>query len=110
MAKPPPPQAPSHPGEILRLEMPRLFPDDKLRVRTLAEMLEITLDQLTDFTAGKTDVTPVLALKLGRVVGPSREWWMDRQRDYALAKAERPIQGQIAALKPLPPSRRMKAP
>jgi antitoxin HigA-1 len=108
MAKPQP-QPPTHPGEILRLEMPRLFPDDNLRVRTLAEMLDITMGQLNDFLAGKTDVSPLLALRLGRVVGPSREWWMDRQRDYALAKAERPIRGQIAALKPLPASRRMKA-
>lgn len=88
--------------------MPRLFPDDKLALRTLAERLDVTMEQLQDFLRGRTDLTPLLALKLGRVVGPSAHWWMDRHRDYVLAKAERPVQGRIAALSPLPAARRLK--
>lgn len=93
--------SPIHPGEHLRLEMPRLLPNDDLARRTLAQHLDVTIDQLADLLAGKTNITPVWALRLGRVIGPSREFWMDMQRDYDLWKAEQRLQGQIAALTPL---------
>lgn len=93
---------PQHPGEHLRLDViPRLFPGDEIAARRLADALGVTINQLSGLIRGAANVTPIWALRLGRVVGPDAKYWMDLQRDYDLYRCEQAVGAAIAELEPV---------
>jgi addiction module HigA family antidote len=47
-------------------------------------------------------VTAELALRLGRVLGQSPDYWLNLQRSYDLATVQEAVGREIKSLRPLP--------
>ncbi|WP_293676543.1 HigA family addiction module antitoxin [uncultured Phenylobacterium sp.] len=94
--------APNHPGEILRLTvLPSLLTERDMPKGAFAERLGVSYDVLDNLVSGKTNMTPSLALRLGRVLGNEPQFWMNLQANYDLWKAEAAMGEHLAALKPV---------
>ncbi len=72
---------PTHPGEILKEDV---FPALKLNASRAAEMLDISRQYMGDILNGKKPMTPLLCLKIGKLVGNEPEMWMNMQAKYNL--------------------------
>ncbi|UFZ06630.1 HigA family addiction module antitoxin [Bradyrhizobium ontarionense] len=79
------PRLRTHPGEVLREEF--LLPLG-LSARSLAKMLDVPPNRLTEIMRGTRDVTADTALRLGRYFGTDPRFWMNLQTAYDLSKAE----------------------
>lgn len=84
---------PTHPGEILREDV---IPALRMSKVLVAKALRVSRQTLHDLLAARQGVTPLLALKLERVVGGSAELWMNLQRDYDLSIVRRDKATEIA--------------
>lgn len=73
--------APMHPGELLREDILPALGRPKTEV---ARLLEISRQSLYDILAEKQDVTPAMALRLGKLTGTTPEMWVNMQRNYDL--------------------------
>jgi addiction module HigA family antidote len=103
MAKPPVRGlAPLHPGEHLRTRVLPALLQQGLPKGQFAERLGVSHEALDNLISGKTNMTPSMALRLGRVLGDPPEKWMALQAVYDLWKAEAAMGEQLAALKPIP--------
>lgn len=89
---------PTHPGEILRED---IIPALRMSKVLVAKALRVSRQTLHDLLAARQGVTPLLALKLERVVGGSAEMWMNLQRDYDLSIVRRDKATEIAATEKL---------
>ena len=89
---------PTHPGEILREDV---IPALRMSKVLVAKALRVSRQTLHDLLAARQGVTPLLALKLERVVGGSAEMWMNLQRDYDLSIVRRDKATEIAATEKL---------
>ncbi len=87
-----------HPGEVLREDVVPALGISKIAV---ARALRVSRQTLHDLLGAKQGVTPLLALKLERVVGGSAEMWMNLQRDYDLSIVRRDKAAEIAETKQL---------
>ncbi|MGB3471648.1 MAG: HigA family addiction module antitoxin [Erythrobacter sp.] len=74
--------APMHPGELLREDV---IPGSGLSKTAFAQRLGISREALHNVLSGKSSVSTILALKLGRLLGTSPEIWLNMQRQYDLA-------------------------
>jgi len=110
MAKPPAAGlAPLHPGEHLRTRvLPGLLQRGLPRGQ-FAERLGVSHEALDNLLGGKTNMTPSMALRLGRVLGDPPEKWMALQAAYDLWKAEAAMAEALKALQPLASARAKKA-
>lgn len=73
-----------HPGRLLK----QSFMDPlELSTAEMARAVNVPRETLRDFIAGRTPVTPELALKLGAVTGIGGSAWMFAQSRYDLGKA-----------------------
>jgi addiction module HigA family antidote len=99
---------PSTPGEILR----DLFLDEPtfdFTQKQVAARLGISSRTFTSILTGKRPVTPLMAMRLQRVIGVGAETWLNLQRSVDLYDAlHSPEAKQIAKLKPLRPRKRLK--
>lgn len=84
---------PTHPGEILREDV---IPALRMSKVMVAKALRVSRQTLHDLLSAKQGVTPLLALKLERVVGGSAEMWMNLQRDHDLSIVRRDKAAEIA--------------
>ena len=75
---------PIHPGEILRDEF--LEPMD-ISVYKLAKALKVSRPRLNDLVLGRRSVSTDTALRLGRYLGTSPEFWLALQTRYDLDAA-----------------------
>ncbi len=75
---------PIHPGEILRDEF--LEPMD-ISVYKLAKALKVSRPRLNDLVLGRRSVSTDTALRLGRYLGTSPEFWLALQTRYDLDTA-----------------------
>jgi addiction module HigA family antidote len=75
---------PSHPGSILRHSM-----GDKITVTALARHLGVTREHLSTILNERSNVSPLMALKLDEAFGTSDGFWYMLQTNYDLAKARR---------------------
>jgi addiction module HigA family antidote len=61
----------------------------------IARLLSISRQTLYDILKEKQPVTPGMALRLGKLLGNGPELWINLQRAYDLAVAERELAGKI---------------
>jgi len=73
--------APTHPGEILRVDVLPALNKPKAEI---ARLLEVSRQTLYDILSEKQEVTPTMALRLGKMTGTSPEMWLNLQRNYDL--------------------------
>lgn len=83
---------PVHPGEILRDEF--LEPLG-LSVYRAAQALKVSRPRLNEIVLGRRGVTTDTALRLGRYLGVTPEFWINLQTRYDLEAAERTTRRQI---------------
>ena len=87
---------PMHPGEMLREDVLPAIAKPKTEI---ARLLGISRQTLYDILDEKQPVTPGMALRLGKLIGNGPDLWINLQRNYDLAAAERELAG---ALKKIP--------
>jgi addiction module HigA family antidote len=83
---------PTHPGEILGEDV---LPALNLTISDAAERLGVTRQTLHRIIAGKTAVTPEIAVRLGKFCGNGREGWLRMQESYDLWYANRKLAKEI---------------
>jgi antitoxin HigA-1 len=81
-----------HPGRILRREMTAR----KLSANRLALELGVPSGRVTDIVNGKRGITADTALRLGRRLGTSAQFWMNLQTRHDLIVAEEKL-GRLLA-------------
>ena len=92
-------QPPTHPGEMLLHEF--LIPLG-ISQSAFAVRLGISFPRLNEIVRGKRGVTPDTALRLGRVLRMSADFWLGLQQDWDLWHAMRTKKAaRIAELEPL---------
>ena len=92
-------QPPTHPGEMLLHEF--LIPLG-ISQSAFAVRLGISFPRLNEIVRGKRAVTPDTALRLGRVLRMSADFWLGLQQDWDLWHAMRTKKAaRIAELEPL---------
>lgn len=81
-----------HPGELLREDVLPSLGKPKTEI---ARLLGVSRQTLYDILGEKQPVTPGMALRLGKLFGNGPELWINLQRAYDLAVAERELAGEI---------------
>lgn len=93
-------EPPVHPGEMLSEEFLRPL---GVSQTAFAERLRVPLQRLHDLVRGRRGVTPDTALRLGRALGTTPEFWLRLQESWDLWHAAHgPSASDIAAIEPLP--------
>ncbi|MCX5512371.1 addiction module antidote protein, HigA family [Kaistia algarum] len=87
---------PAHPGELLN-EI--VIPATGLSKSEVARRLGISRQTLYDVLAGRQPVTPMVALRLGRLFGDGGRVWLRMQAEHDLWHAERRL--DISTIDPL---------
>ncbi len=72
----------AHPGQVLR----DILSSAEIAQTTLARHLHVPASYVNEICNGKRGLSPLMAVKLGRVFGQSPEMWMDIQRDWELSR------------------------
>ena len=76
---------PPHPGRGLKDDIDALG----LRVAEAADALGVTRQQLYNVIAGRSGITPEMALRLEKGVGGTADAWLGMQAAYELAQLRR---------------------
>lgn len=79
---------PVHPGEILREDV---LPALAMSKTAVAEALGISRQTLYDILNEKQPVTAEMAVRFGKLFGNGAGFWVNLQRTYDLAIAERTV-------------------
>lgn len=79
---------PPHPGEFIRAVYLEPF---AISVRMLARSLDVAPSTLTRVVAGKSGISPDMALRLAKALGRSPESWLEMQDHYDLWQAKQRI-------------------
>jgi len=83
---------PMHPGELLRHDVLPALGKSKTEI---ARLLGVSRQTLYDILDERQPVTPAMALRLGKLLGNGPDLWINLQRAYDLAVAERELAGEI---------------
>lgn len=86
---------PMHPGELLREE---IIPALGRPVSDIAGLLGISRQALHAILTERAAITPLMALKLGKLCGNGPDLWMNLQVRYDLARFGEAKRGEIAAV------------
>jgi addiction module HigA family antidote len=86
-----------HPGEFLS----EILEELGLSQAAFAKAVGVSAMRISHVATGKRPVTAELALRFGRVLGQSPEYWLNLQRAYDLAMAQQAIGREIKSLRPL---------
>jgi antitoxin HigA-1 len=78
---------PIHPGEILKEDLA----DIGVSAAELARNLRVPANRITRIINGQQSVTADTALRLAHWFGTSAQYWLNLQRNYDLAIAERDV-------------------
>jgi antitoxin HigA-1 len=76
---------PSHPGELVGDTLDEL----KISVTAAARGLGVTRQQLHNVIAGRSGITPEMAVKLEKAIGSTADTWLRMQMNYDLAKVRK---------------------
>jgi addiction module HigA family antidote len=87
-----------HPGEFLS----EILEELGISQAAFAKACGVSAMRISHVVRGARPVTAQLALRFGRVLGQSAEFWMNLQYDYDVATAQNAIGRKIKALRPLP--------
>jgi antitoxin HigA-1 len=99
---------PSTPGHLLR-ELFLKDPTFGFTQGQVADRLGISRQNFNAILNGKRAITPVMAMRLERVIGVDAQTWLNLQLEVDLYDAlYGPEAKQIAKLKPLRPRKRLK--
>ena len=88
---------PIHPGEFLK----ELLEELQLNQTSLAEALGISTMRVSHVLRGQRPVTAELALRLGRVMGQTPQYWLNLQTTYDLKIAQPDNQASLLVLRRL---------
>src|ERR1700730_15506982 len=84
-----------HPGELLREEfLPAL---DRTKTE-IAKLLGVSRQTLYDILEEKQPVTPIMALRLGKLCGNGPDLWLNLQKRYDLHRAEQELGERIKTI------------
>lgn len=86
---------PMHPGELLREEILPALDRPKTEI---AKLLGVSRQTLYDILDEKQPVTPVMALRLGKLCGNGPDLWLNLQKRYDLQRAEQEFGEKIKAI------------
>jgi len=97
MARKPPKRGlpPMHPGELLREE---ILPALERPKTEIAKLLGVSRQTLYDILEERQPVTPMMALRLGKLCGNGPDLWLNLQKRYDLQRAERALGEKIKAI------------
>jgi len=87
-----PVRKPTHPGEILKLD---ILPALGMTITDAARHLGVTRQTLHRFMAGKTGITPELALRLGKFCGNGPGLWLRMQMACDVWDAECVLRSEL---------------
>ena len=79
---------PVHPGEILRED---ILPALSVGKTAVADAFRISRQTLYDILNEKQPVTAEMAVRFGKLFGNGADFWVNLQRNYDLALAERTV-------------------
>ena len=80
--------APTHPGELLR-EV--ILPDVNMSKTAIAAALKISRQTLDDVLNERQPVTAEMAVRFGKFFGNGPAFWLNMQRNYDLAVAQKSV-------------------
>jgi len=80
---------PIHPGELVKA----CLDDLGLSVAEAARSLGITRQQLYNVVAGRSNVTPEMAIRFEKALGSTAETWLQMQMNYDLVKMRKRAAG-----------------
>jgi addiction module HigA family antidote len=83
---------PMHPGELLREEVLPALKRDKTEI---AGLLGVSRQTLYDILGERQPVTPVMALRLGKLCGNGPDLWLNLQKTHDLWQAEKRIGAEL---------------
>ena len=86
---------PMHPGELLREE---ILPALERPKTEIAKLLGGPRQTLYDILEEKQPVTPMMALRLGKLCGNGPDLWLNLQKRYDLQRAERALGKKIKSI------------
>jgi addiction module HigA family antidote len=87
-----PGRQPTHPGELLREDV---LPALKIQRGAFAEYLGVSRQMLHSILTEKADVSPEMAVRLGKVLGNGPLVWLRMQEAVDLWKAQQKLADQI---------------
>ena len=76
---------PDHPGIILWEEFLQPL---AIKPGTLARILRVSRDRVSELVKGQRDITPDTAVRLGAFFGISPEFWLNLQHHYDVVNAQ----------------------
>jgi addiction module HigA family antidote len=76
---------PPHPGELIGDTLEEL----NISVTEAARGLGITRQQLHNVIAGRSGITPEMAVKLEKAIGSTADTWLRMQMNYDLARVRK---------------------
>lgn len=76
---------PIHPGEILAEDV---LAELDMNANQVGEALGVPANRISEILRGRRSITADTALRLGRWLGSSAQFWMNLQRSYDLEVAE----------------------
>jgi len=88
---------PIHPGEVLREEF--LLPME-MSAHALAIALHVPAPRINDIVRERRAITADTAMRLGKFLGMSPEFWMGLQADYEMALAREAMKAKLETIKP----------
>lgn len=86
-----------HPGEFLRETLEELG----LTQATLADAIGVSPMRVSHLLRGDRPVTAELALRLGRALGQTPQYWLNLQTTYDLKVAQAEMKGELLAVRKL---------
>ena len=76
---------PPHPGELIGDNLEEL----RISITKAATGLGITRQQLHNLIAGRSGITPEMAVKLEKALGSTADTWLKMQMNYDLAQVRK---------------------
>ena len=86
---------PMHPGQLLREEILPALNRPKTQI---AKLLGVSRQTLYDLLEENQPVTPIMALRLGKLCGNGPDLWLNLQRRYDLQRASEQLGAKINAI------------
>ena len=100
-AKRSPNRCPTHPGELLRVDV---IPATGKTKTEIAALLGISRQHLYDILEERKPVSPAVAVRLGKLFGDGAGPWVRMQSAYDTWNAERELASEIKKIPTLKPA------